>query len=97
MSKIKLTYYDVGLLITCLHEMKRSYDEESIDRINEILLMLLDVQDQIRPGRKKKIPFDDSDIRLICGCLVDFRNKYLREGNEAAADVIGEVLMNFIA
>ena len=96
MRGTKLSYYDVGLLITCLHQMKKNYNQESIDSINEILLSLLDIQDSIKPGKKKRISFDAEDVHLMRYCLVDWRNQFLREEKLGAADAIAEVLFKLV-
>ena len=90
--KVKLDDYEVRVLINGLVQQHRSYDAETNGQIDALALRLCDIAEAVRPGRKKKISFDPVEIRVIRHCLVDWRNREIRQGNDVASEVIGELL-----
>ena len=90
--KIKLDDYEVRVLINGLIQQHRSYDAETNGQIDSLALRLCDIAEAMRPGRKKKISFEPVEIRVIRHCLVDWRNREIRQGNDVASEVIGELL-----
>ena len=57
-----------------------------------LALGLCDIAEAMKPGRKKKIPFEPVETRVIRHCLVDWRNREISQGNDVASEVIGELL-----
>ena len=89
--KVKLDDYEVRVLINGLIQ-HRSYDAETNGRIDDLALRLCDIAEAMKPGRKKKIPFEPVETRVIRHCLVDWRNREINQGNDVASEVIGELL-----
>lgn len=90
--KAKLDDYYVRVLINGLVQQHRCYDAETNGQIDSLALRLCDIAETMQPGRKKKIPFEPVEIRVIRHCLVDWRNREIRQGNDVASEVIGELL-----
>ena len=90
--KVKLDDYEVWVLINGLVQQHRSYDLETNSQIDSLALCLCDIAEAMKPGRKKKIPFEPVEIRVIRHCLVDWRNREISKGNNVASEVIGELL-----
>ena len=67
--KVKLDDYEVRVLINGLVQQHRSYDAETNSQIDALALRLCDIAEVMKPGRKKKIPFEPVEIRVICQCL----------------------------
>ena len=88
--KVKLDDYEVRVLINGLVQQHRSYDAETNSQIDA--LRLCDIAEVMKPGRRKKIPFEPVEIRMIRHCLVDWRNREISQGNDVASEVIGELL-----
>lgn len=90
--KVKLDDYEVRVLINGLVQQHRSYDAETNSQIDALALRLCDIAEAMKPGRKKKIPFEPVEIRVICQCLMEWRNREISQGNDVASEVIGELL-----
>ena len=90
--KVKLDDYEVRVLINGLIQQHRSYDAETNGQIDALALRLCDIAEAMKPGRKKKISFEPVEIRVIRHRLVDWRNREIRQGNDVASEVIGELL-----
>lgn len=93
--KVKLDDYDVRILINGLHQQWEHSEGEGRAQIGELILRLAALSDRIKPNRRKKIPFTPEESRLICRCLVDWRNRELENEKYTAAEVIGELLILF--
>ena len=63
--KVKLDDYEVRVLINGLIQQHRSYDAETNGQIDALALRLCDIAEAMKPGRKKKIPFEPVEIRVI--------------------------------
>ena len=72
--KVKLDDYEVRVLINGLMQQHRSYDAETNGQIDALALRLCDIAEAMKPGRKKKISFEPVEIRVICQCLMEWRN-----------------------
>ena len=89
---VKLDDYEVRVLINGLIQQHRSYDAETNGQIDSLALRLCDIAEAMKPGRKKKIPFEPVETRVIRHCLIDWRNREISQGNDVASEVIGELL-----
>ena len=90
--KVRLDDYEVRVLINGLMQQHRSYDAETNGQIDSLALRLCDIAEAMKPGRKKKISFEPVETRVICQCLMEWRNREIRQGNDVASEVIGELL-----
>ena len=45
--------------------------------------------------RKKKIPFEPVEIRVICQCLMEWRNREIQAKRHGAVDALNELLIRF--
>ena len=61
-------------------------------KLNDYLADLNEQAEAMKPGRKKKIPYEPVEIRVIRHCLVDWKNREISQGNDVASEVIGELL-----
>lgn len=65
--KVKLDNYEVRVLINGLVQQHRSYDAETNGQIDALALRLCDIAEAMKPGRKKKIPFEQSNLSVPYG------------------------------
>ena len=90
--KVKMNDYDLRVLINCLVQQHREYDTETNAQIDNLAFRLCDITEAMKPGRKKRILFELVEIRVIRHCLIDWRNREISQENDAASEVIGELL-----
>ena len=63
--KIKLDDYYLNVLINSLYSQSKSYDEEMNYKINILILRLVNISDDMKPNRKKKITFEAEETSLV--------------------------------
>ena len=85
----------VRVLINGLMQQHRSYDAETNGQIDALALRLCDIAEAMKPGRKKKISFEPVEIRVICQCLMEWRNREIQAKRHGAVDAINELLIRF--
>ena len=73
----------------------RSDATETNGQIDSLALRLCDIAEAMKPGRKKKIPFEPVEIRVICQCLMEWRNREIQAKRHGAVDAINELLIRF--
>lgn len=73
----------------------RSYDAETNGQIDALALRLCDIAEAMKPGRKKKIPFEPVETRVIRHCLKEWRNREIQAKRHGAVDALNELLMRF--
>ncbi len=94
----RVLYYNLltaGVLINGLIQQRRSYDAETNGQIDALVLRLCDIAEAMKPGRKKNIPFEPVEIRVICQCLMEWRNREIQAKRHGAVDAINELLIRF--
>lgn len=92
---VKLDDYEVRVLINGLMQQHRSYDAETNGQIDSLALRLCDIAEAMKPGRKKKIPFEPVEIRVIRHCLIEWRNREIQAERHGAVDALNELLIQF--
>ena len=97
--KVKLDDYDVRTLVTGLYQQRSDYDDYTNAAIDTLILRLADISDtmQKHPCRKKKIPFEPVETKLIRYVLNEWRNRELHAGKDGRAEAIGELMIRFIS
>lgn len=50
---------------------------------------------RLTPGRKKKIPFEPVEIKIIRQCLMEWRNREIQAERYGAVDALTELLIQF--
>ena len=93
--KVKLDDYEVRVLINALVQQHRSYDTGINGQIDTLALRMCDIAEAMKPGRKKKIPFEPVEIRVIRQCLVERRNREIQAKRYGAVDALSEMLIRF--
>ena len=93
--KVKLDDFNIRVLINGLYRQGRDYDSETNAEINALLFRLCDIAEAMKPGRKKKISFEPVEIRVICQCLMEWRNREIQAKRHGAVDAINELLIRF--
>ena len=73
----------------------RSYDAETNGQIDALALRLCDIAEAMKPGRKKKIPFEPVETRVIRHCLMEWRNREIQAPTHGAVDALNELLTRF--
>ena len=91
--KVKLDDYEVRVLINGLMQQHRGYDTETNAQIDNLALRLCDIA--MKPGRKKKIPFEPVEIKIIRQCLMEWRNREIQAERCGAVDALTELLIQF--
>ena len=92
---VKLDDYEVRVLINGLMQQHRSYDAETNGQIDSLALRLCDIAEAMKPGRKKKIPFEPVEIKIIRQCLMEWRNREIQAERYGAVDALTELLIQF--
>ena len=97
--KVKLDDYDVKTLVNGLYQQCSDYDDDTNNTIDTLILRLADISDtmQKHPCRKKKIPFEPVEVKLIRYVLNEWRNRELQAGKDIRAEAIGELIIRFIS
>ena len=93
--KVKLDDYEVRVLINGLIQQHRGYDTETNAQIDNLALRLCDIAEAMKPGRKKKIPFELVETRVTCQCLMEWRNREIQAKRLGAVDALNELLIWF--
>ena len=71
------------------------YDAKVDAQIDDLTLRLCDDSEALKPERKKKIPFESVEIRAICQCLMERRNREIQAKRYGAVDALNELLIQF--
>ena len=97
--KVKLDDYDVRTLVNGLYQQRSDYDDDTNTAIDTLILRLADISDTLQkhPCRKKKIPFEPVEVKLIRYVLNEWRNRELQAGKDGRAEAIGELMISFIS
>ena len=93
--KVKLDDYEVRVLINGVIQQHRGYDTETNAQIDNLALRLCDIAEAMKPGRKKKIPFELVETRVTCQCLMEWRNREIQAKRLGAVDALNELLIRF--
>ena len=83
------------MLINGLMQQHRGYDTETNAQIDNLALRLCDIAEAMKPGRKKKIPFEPVEIKIIRQCLMEWRNREIQAERYGAVDALTELLIQF--
>ena len=93
--KVKLDDYEVRVLINGLMQQHRGYDTETNTQIDNLALRLCDIAEAMKPGRKKKIPLEPVEIKVICQYLMEWRTREIQAERHGAVDALNELLILF--
>lgn len=94
--KVKLDDYEVRMLINGLFQQRLDYDGETNGAIDELLLRLVDISDAMKPNRRRRIPFESKEARIIRRCLMEWRNREIQAEKKTSVQVISELLILFL-
>lgn len=83
------------MLINGLMQQHRGYDTETNAQIDNLALRLCDIAEAMKPGRKKKIPFEPVEIKIIRQCLMEWRNREIQAERYGAVDALTELMIQF--
>ena len=93
--KIKLDDYDIRVVINGLAQYRKTAPGEDLDVIEPMLLRLIRVLKDLKPGKRTKLPFSPEEKHLIRFCLNDWRNQLIQENNLGAMDGVSDVMLKF--
>ena len=96
MKKIRLNEEDLCLAVNGLYRAREEYLAENRDAVEDLILVLLNVCEGLKPGRAKRVPLQPTELRMIRSCLNDWRNSFFSAGEPYKAQVIEETLIKFI-
>lgn len=94
--KVKLDSFYLNVLINGVYSQRTCYDDDTNNRIDTLLLRLVDESDTMKANRKKKLLFEPIELSTIRQCLLDWRNQKIQAEEEVAVELIGELLAMFI-
>lgn len=94
--KVKLDSFYLNVLINGVYSQRTRYDDDTDNRIDTLLLRLVDESDTMKANRKKKLLFEPVELSIIRQCLLDWRNQKIQAEEEVAVELIGELLAMFI-
>ena len=92
--KVKLSKYDLGVVINALNNYQQLFENESC--FCEFILRLVDLYEEMKSERNKKIVFQPVEIQYIRSCLIAWRNDSIRAEKNVAVGAISETLAKFI-
>ena len=93
--KIKLDDYDIRVVINGLAQYRKTAPDEDLDVIEPMLLRLIRVLKDLKPGKRTKLPFSPEEKRLIRFYLNEWRNQLIRENNLGGMDGVSDVMLKF--
>ena len=93
--KIKLDDYDIRVVINGLAQYRKTAPDEDLDVIEPMLLRLIRVLMDLKPGKRTKLPFSPEEERLIRFYLNERRNQLIRENNLGGMDGVTEVMLKY--
>lgn len=93
--KIKLDDYDIRVVINGLAQYRKAAPDEDLDVIEPMLLRLIRVLKDLKPGKRTKLPFSPEEERLIRFYLNEWRNQLIRENNLGGMDGVSDVMLKF--
>lgn len=94
-QKIKLDDYDIRVVINGLAQYRKAVPDEDLDVIEPMLLRLIRVLKDLKPGKRTKLPFSPEEKRLIRFYLNEWRNQLIRENNLGGMDGVSDVMLKF--
>ena len=83
------------MLINGLVQQHRGYGAETNGQLDALALRVCDIAEAMKPGRKKKIPFEPVEIKIIRQCLMEWRNREIQAERHGAVDALYELLIRF--
>lgn len=93
--KIKLDDYDIRIVINGLAQYRKTAPDEDLDVIEPMLLQLIRVLKDLKPGKHTKLPFSPEEKRLTRFYLNEWRNQLIRENNLGGMDGVSDVMLKF--
>ena len=96
MHKVKISEFDMMVVITGLNVMKDRYNTEKRTETVSVLSTALLYHKKMKPNKSKKIPFVPAEKRVIVHCLNDWRNAFLSEGKYPEAEQVGDTMTLFL-
>ena len=93
--KIKLDDYDIRVVINGLAQYRKTAPDEDLDVIEPMLLRLIRVLKDLRPGKRTKLPFSPEEKRLIRFYLNEWRNQLIRDNNLGGIDGVTDVMVKY--
>ena len=76
--KVKLDSFYLNVLINGLYSQRTRYDDDTNNRLDTLLLRLVDESETLKSNRKKKIFFELDEVSAIRQCLFDWRNQEIQ-------------------
>jgi hypothetical protein len=92
--KIKLDDYEIKVAINGLYRYRKDASDEVQDVIDPIILRLIRVLKDLKPGKRTKLPFSPEEKHLIRFNLNGWRNQLIRENNLGGMDNLTEVMLS---
>lgn len=94
--KVKLDSFYLNVLINGLYSQRTRYDDDTNNRLDTLLLRLVDESETMKANRKKKLLFEPVELSTIRQRLLDWHNQQIQAEEEVAVELIGELLAMFI-
>lgn len=94
--KVKLDSFYLNVLINGLYSQRTRYDDDTNNRLDTLLLRLVDESETMKANRKKKLLFEPVELSTIRQSLLDWYNQQIQAEEEVAVELIGELLAMFI-
>ena len=94
--KVKLDSFYLNVLINGLYSQRTRYDDDTNNRLDTLLLRLVDESETMKANRKKKLLFEPVELSTIRQRLLDWHNQQIQVEEEVAVELIGELLAMFI-
>ena len=79
MKKARLDEFDVRLLVTGLYQARERHAGEDREKVDDLILRLIDEHETMKPCRKRKILFQPGESSLTAKSLVLWRNEVIEQ------------------
>ena len=83
----------IRVVINGLAQYRKIAPDEDLDVIEPMLLRLIRVIKDLKPGKHAKLPFSPEEKRLVRFYLNEWRNQLIRENNLGGVDGVTEVML----
>lgn len=94
-QKIKLGDYDIPIVINGLTQYRKAAPDADLDVIEPMLLRLIRVLKDLKPGKRTKCLFRPAEKLLVRFYLNEWRDLLIQENNLGSMDGVTDVMLKF--
>ena len=95
MKRKRMDSNELQVVSTSIAKFHGDYTSDELNILLELADRLLDLNDELKPGKKKLVPFSPEEKHLVFRCLNDWRNELILDNNLGGIDGITDVMHKF--